>query len=178
VPEPILYSHVASPLGAVLLVSNGAALTTVHLPSPGSDLEPGEGWRRDDALLRPVCEQVRAYFDGELLDFDVPLAPSGTAFQRRVWDELRRIPYGATVSYAEVARRLGQPTAARAVGAANRCNPIAVIVPCHRVIGADGTLTGYAGGLEYKRWLLQHERAVLERRTAGEARTAVAGCRS
>jgi methylated-DNA-[protein]-cysteine S-methyltransferase len=159
--ERALYSRVPSPIGELLVVSNGAALTGIYMEAHRGKLEPQPGWREDDAQLRPAGEQLRAYFAGRLRDFDLELAPEGTAFQRRVWAELRRIPFGSTISYAELARRLGRPTATRAVGAANGRNPLAIVVPCHRVIGADGTLTGYGGGLERKRWLLQHEAAIL-----------------
>jgi methylated-DNA-[protein]-cysteine S-methyltransferase len=161
--EPTYYSQISSPIGDLLLVANGAALTGVYMQGHRRGPEVGDGWRRDDARLGLAREQLRAYFDGALLEFDLPLAPRGTAFQRRVWEELCRIPFGCRISYAELARRLGQPTATRAVGAANGRNPISVIVPCHRVIGADGTLTGYGGGLDRKEWLLQHEAGVLAR---------------
>jgi methylated-DNA-[protein]-cysteine S-methyltransferase len=152
----------SSPIGDLLLVSNGEALTSVYME--GHSAPEGEaGWRRDDALLEPAREQLRAYFAGRLFEFDLPLVPQGTVFQRRVWSELRGIPFGSTVSYAEIARRLGQPTAVRAVGAANGRNPIAIIVPCHRVIGANGTLVGYGGGLDRKQWLLRHEAATVAR---------------
>jgi len=105
-----------------------------------------------------VKRQLEEYFAGERTIFDIPLAPEGAPFEREVWRALEEIPYGETVSYGEIARRVGQPTAARAVGTANGRNPIAVIVPCHRVIGADGSLTGYGGGLERKRLLLELER--------------------
>ena len=112
----------------------------------------------DPALLAPVQGQLEAYCRGELRTFDVPLAPKGTPFQLRVWDELLRIPYGETISYGELARRLGNPLLTRAVGTGNGANPISIIIPCHRVIGADGSLTGYAGGLDLKRTLLDLER--------------------
>ena len=111
----------------------------------------------DPALLAPVRAQLEAYCRRELRTFDLPLAPRGTPFQLRVWEELRRIPYGETISYGELARRLGNPLLTRAVGTANGANPISIIIPCHRVIGADGSLTGYAGGLELKRTLLDFE---------------------
>jgi methylated-DNA-[protein]-cysteine S-methyltransferase len=171
--EPTYSSQISSPIGDLLLVSNGAALTGVSLPCHRRDPEVADGQRREDALLRRAREQLRAYFDGELLEFDLPLAPRGTEFQRRVWDELCRIPFGCTISYAELARRLGRPTATRAVGAANGRNPIPVLVPCHRVIGADGTLTGYGGGLDRKEWLLRHEAGVLARRNVVTSRTGV-----
>jgi methylated-DNA-[protein]-cysteine S-methyltransferase len=104
-----------------------------------------------------VREQLDAYFAGELGAFDLDVDPQGTPFQRRVWDELRRIPFGETISYSELARRLGDPKLVRAVGVANGRNPISIVIPCHRVIGADGSLVGYGGGLERKRWLLEHE---------------------
>jgi methylated-DNA-[protein]-cysteine S-methyltransferase len=117
----------------------------------------GSGWRRDDAPFRGAIEQLRAYFDGERTTFALPLRMSGTPFQRMVWDALLTIPFGTTISYAEQARRIGRPEATRAVGAANGRNPIAIIVPCHRVIGSSGMLTGYGGGLMLKEWLLNHE---------------------
>jgi methylated-DNA-[protein]-cysteine S-methyltransferase len=160
----MFYSIVPSPIGEVVLVSNGQALTAVSL----SPAEVGKEWRPDDALLRPAREQLRAYFGGDLLDFDLPLAPAGTNFQQRVWSELRRIAFGRTASYAEIAARIGRPKAARPVGAANGRNPIAIIVPCHRVIGANGTLTGYGGGLDRKEWLLRHEATVLARRHSAQ----------
>jgi methylated-DNA-[protein]-cysteine S-methyltransferase len=115
------------------------------------------GWKRDDAALSEARAQLQAYFAGELRGFELPLAAEGTPFQQRVWRALCDIPYGETISYGELARRIGQPAAARAVGLANGQNPIAIVVPCHRVIGANGSLTGYGGGLERKRWLLAHE---------------------
>lgn len=105
-----------------------------------------------------TVRQLREYFDGSRTRFDLPLAPEGTPFQKAVWEELARIPFGQRVSYGELARRIGRPRAIRAVGAANGANPIAIVIPCHRVIGSDGSLTGYGGGLPIKRWLLDHER--------------------
>jgi methylated-DNA-[protein]-cysteine S-methyltransferase len=121
------------------------------------------------AVLRAAAEQLAAYFAGELREFTLPLRPAGTPFQMAVWRALKRVPYGETVSYGELARRLGRPGAARAVGRANALNPLPVIVPCHRVIGADGALTGYAGGLCIKRALLDLEAAGLGDRVAGSA---------
>jgi methylated-DNA-[protein]-cysteine S-methyltransferase len=147
-----LYSTVPSPIGELMLCGDDASLTALHLP--GHWAKPGAGWRRDDARFADVARQLEEYFAGERTVFDVPLVLDGTAFQRRVWGALRDIPYGTTISYGELARRIGQPSASRAVGLANGRNPISVIVPCHRVIGADGTLTGYGGGLERKQLLL------------------------
>ncbi len=114
----------------------------------------------NSAVLQTVCEQIMEYFRGQRMSFHVPLAPVGTAFQQKAWTALQEIPYGETRSYAAQAAHIGNPTAARAVGAANGQNPIPIIVPCHRVIGANGSLTGFAGGLDAKRWLLRHERRV------------------
>lgn len=115
-------------------------------------------------LLAEAVRQLEAYFAGTLTDFDLPLVTHGTAFQERCWAALREIPYGGTVSYGEQARRVGHPGAARAVGGANHRNPIMIVIPCHRVVGADGLLTGYGGGIPMKAWLLAHERAVLAAR--------------
>lgn len=157
-PETRYHSLLPTPVGNVVLTSDGEALTGLHLEPH----EPAAG-RRDDATLRTAREQLQAYFAGELLEFNLPLAQDGTPFQQRVWTELRKIPYGTTISYAELARRVGQPGAARAVGSANGRNGIGIIIPCHRVIAADGTLGGYGGGLDRKRWLLEHEREVAAR---------------
>jgi len=152
-----VYSTVTSPIGALMLCGDEEALTALHLP--GRHPQPAAGWRRDDARFAGLARQLEQYFAGERTSFDVELRPRGGPFEREVWAELRRIPYGTTASYGELARGLGRPTAARAVGAANGRNPIAVIVPCHRVIGSDGSLTGYAGGLERKHALLALESA-------------------
>jgi methylated-DNA-[protein]-cysteine S-methyltransferase len=129
--------------------------------------EPDAEWRPSLLDLKPVVDQLDAYFSGTLRRFDVPLDPVGTGFQLAVWHELARIPFATTRSYGEVAQAVGQPRSARAVGLANHQNPIAIVVPCHRVVGADGSLTGYGGGLPRKRWLLEHERrfAALDART-------------
>jgi methylated-DNA-[protein]-cysteine S-methyltransferase len=147
-----------SPIGELLLTSEGSALTGLQM----SPFEIENSWVRDDDAMRPYVDQLDDYFAGKRRDFDVPLAPSGTDFQLRVWAALREIPYGETWSYLELATKVGNPKACRAVGLANGRNPIAVIVPCHRVIGADGSLTGYGGGVDRKRLLLD-----LERTTAG-----------
>jgi methylated-DNA-[protein]-cysteine S-methyltransferase len=148
---------VGSPMGPLRITAHGGAVTAV-LTADGASV-PGEAddGPEADGVLRAARDELRAYFAGELQSFTVPVAPEGTAFQRRVWEELRRIPYGEAISYGELARRVGRPGAARAVGAANSRNPVSVIVPCHRVIGGDGRLVGYAGGLDRKRWLLDHE---------------------
>lgn len=150
------YTCLDTPIGAIRMTSDGTALTGIYLEGDGANLADAE--LRDDAPpFAQARKQLAAYFRGELTEFDLPLAPEGTTFQRKVWEELRQIPYGTTVSYGEVARRLGRPRACRAVGLANGRNPIPIVVPCHRVIGADGSLTGYGGGLDRKRALLDLE---------------------
>jgi len=148
-----------NPLGPLLLMSDGTSLTGLHTDNDKHRPAIRPAWVRDDNVppFAQAIAQLRAYFDGKLTEFDLPLAPQGTEFQMRVWRELRNIPFGETVSYAELARRIGRPTASRAVGHSNARNPISIIVPCHRVIGADKSLTGYAGGLERKRMLLALE---------------------
>lgn len=158
-PDPAtrVCATMQSPIGELLLLGDGRALTAVHMQSgPSAIVRPAEA-REDIRALSAAQEQLRAYFAGERRAFDLTLAPGGTLFQREVWAALLTIPYGQTASYGEIARRIGRPGAARAVGLANGRNPIAVIVPCHRVIGALGGLTGYGGGLDRKRWLLAHE---------------------
>jgi methylated-DNA-[protein]-cysteine S-methyltransferase len=152
------YTYLDSPVGRLLLAGDEAGLRLIRFPSERSEAEPGPGWRRDDAGLTETVRQLRAYFAGTLKDFDLPLAPQGTAFQRSVWRALRRIPYGETASYGEVARAIGRPTASRAVGAANGANPLPIVIPCHRVIGSTGKLTGFGGGLDTKAALLALER--------------------
>jgi len=157
------FTVVGSPIGELMLTSDGAALTGLWLEEHAgrAGAGPADAWKRDPALFREAVAQVRAYVAGELRVFSLPLAAAGTPFQRRVWAALAEIPFGETRSYGEIARRIGQPGAARAVGLANGSNPISIVVPCHRVIGANGTLTGYGGGLERKRWLLEHESALV-----------------
>jgi methylated-DNA-[protein]-cysteine S-methyltransferase len=153
-----VWTEVPSPIGTLLLSGDGHALTGVFMEKHRHEPEPAvRSGRRDDAAFRAAREQLEGYFAGELQVFDLPLALRGTEFQQRVWTALRQIPYGTTISYLELARRTGNPQAVRAVGAANGRNPISIIVPCHRVIGADGSLTGFGGGLERKDWLLRHE---------------------
>jgi methylated-DNA-[protein]-cysteine S-methyltransferase len=175
-------AYCLSPLGALEIYANAAGISAVHFPDVQKDRSLA-GARHQDVnstatqsddfqllsvqaegeialLLQQAAAQLAAYFAGVRKSFDLPLAASGTAFQQQVWQQLCRIPYGQTQSYGELALRLGNKNAMRAVGAANGRNPIAIIVPCHRVIGADGKLTGYAGGLDRKVWLLQHEQRI------------------
>ena len=160
---PVCYSYGSSPVGELLVTSSEGMLTGLYMalyrggPAPS----PKPEWRRDDSALRLAHEQLKAFFAGERLGFDLPLRMAGTPFQKQVWEGLLTIPYGTTISYAELAARIGRPGASRAVGAANGRNPIGIVVPCHRVIGADGTLTGYGGGLDRKEWLISHEANVL-----------------
>lgn len=153
---------IESPIGAVRLFADGEALVAATLPAQppppcaAQALEAGPGGG-DHPVLARAARQLQEYFAGERETFDLPLAPHGTEFQRAVWSALTAIPFGATRSYGELAATLGRPTASRAVGAANGQNPLAILVPCHRVVGASGALTGYAGGLAAKEWLLRHE---------------------
>ncbi len=155
-----LYTTMDSPLGELLLASDGERLQRLDMREGKRPIRIGSHWERRDAAFARARAQLEEYFAGERREFDLPLSLSGNPFELRVWAELRRIPYGETVSYGEIARRIGDPGAARAVGLANGRNPVAVIVPCHRVIGADGSLTGYGGGLERKRYLLDLEAGV------------------
>ena len=144
-----------APVGTLRLYARGDALVALGLP----DRAVPDGIDGDCPVLRETRAQLAAYFAGRSLRFDLPLAPEGTPFQRKVWDALLEIPAGATATYGEIAARIGKPHAARAVGMANHDNPIAIIIPCHRVIGANKKLTGYGGGLPMKAWLLAHEGA-------------------
>jgi methylated-DNA-[protein]-cysteine S-methyltransferase len=153
----LAYTRIGSPLGELLLVGDGDSLHLLHMQRGRRPIAPDPGWRRASEPFTGVRAQLSEFFAGERTAFEVPLALHGSPFELRVWGALQQIPYGATTSYGELARRIGHPEAARAVGLANGRNPVAVIVPCHRVIGADGTLTGYGGGLERKRLLLDLE---------------------
>jgi methylated-DNA-[protein]-cysteine S-methyltransferase len=166
----LLYTRVESPIGELLLVGDGHALHGLHMQGGRTAVRVDPGWRPAEGPFAGVRTQLAQYFAGERLHFDVSLAIAGTPFQRRVWRALREIPYGETTSYGDIARRLGRPSASRAVGLANGRNPIAVIVPCHRVIGSDGSLTGYGGGVERKRLLLDLEAARVTRSTETAAR--------
>ena len=156
-----IFTRIESPIGRLTLTGDGDALTGLYMEIHRGGPGPVPRARRDDSAFAAAREQLAAYFAGDLREFDLQLAPSGSAWQMRVWDALREIPYGETVSYGEIARRVGAPDASRAVGTANGSNPIAIIVPCHRVIGANGKLTGYGGGLDRKRFLLGLERGEL-----------------
>ena len=154
----MVFSETNSPIGPLLFAGDDAGLRFLMFRHGRDKKKIQPDWEPDrGALVEPV-RQVEAYFKGRLKSFDFPLAPQGTPFQTSVWDELLRIPYGETISYGELARRLGNPKAVRAVGLANGSNPIAIVIPCHRVIGSNGTLVGYGGGLPMKQALLSLER--------------------
>lgn len=157
---------IESPIGTITLVAADDALIEVRFPN-APQLDHGEAEpAADNPILQRAASQLVEYFAGHRTEFDVPLEPLGTTFQLAAWAALRTIPYGETVSYGEQARRLGDAGKARAVGAANGRNPIPIIVPCHRVVGANGHLTGFGGGIESKAWLLDHERTVASARPA------------
>lgn len=153
----ILYDFAPSPVGDLLLTSDGGALTGLYLESHKGGPVVGDGWERDEAPFRAAIAQLDGYFEGGRRAFDLPILLRGTGFQKSVWEALRAIPFGETVSYARLAARVGVPKAVRAVGAAVGRNPTSIIVPCHRVVGSGGALTGYAGGIDRKRWLLENE---------------------
>lgn len=154
------YSEIDSPLGLLTLRANERALTGLYMAEHRHAPETREGWVHDDDRFADARTQLDQYFAGERHTFDLPLEPVGTEFQRGVWQALREIPHAETISYGELARRVANPRAVRAVGLANGRNPISIIVPCHRVIGANGALVGFGGGLDRKRWLLAHETEV------------------
>ena len=151
------YRTIDSPIGLLTLAGDGPVLTNLRMVDQTYEPDRAD-WELDDRAFPDAVEQLEAYFAGELHDFDLRLEIHGTDFQKRVWNALRTIPYGETRSYGEIAQQIGAPTAFRAVGLANGHNPIAVIVPCHRVIGANGSLTGFGGGLERKSALLDLEK--------------------
>lgn len=151
------YTHVPSPIGPLLLAGDGQSITHLRFTSGPKKGEPDPGWVGDASPFREAARQLKNYFAGSLRDFDLPLALNGTAFQVQVWQALQEIPYGQTISYGELARRVGNPSASRAVGLANGANRIAIIIPCHRVIGSNGKLTGFGGGLDIKERLLALE---------------------
>ena len=152
------YDWMESPLGALLIVADESALRMVSFSRGRYPGKVEDGWRRGGTVAGEARRQLEEYFAGRRADFQLRVAPAGTPFQLRAWRALRDIPYGETRSYGEQARAMGQPRAVRAVGAANGRNPIPIVIPCHRVIGGDGRLTGYAGGLDIKKHLLDLER--------------------
>ena len=155
------FVHHASPVGPLLLAADDEALRVIEFPSPRHAVARDGDWREgDNAILRETRAQLEDYFAGRRRDFALPLGPRGTGFQRGVWHTLADIPYGTTISYAQLAQRVGKASAIRAVGAANGRNPLPIVLPCHRVVGSDGSLTGFGGGLPTKRFLLELEGAL------------------
>ena len=151
------YCYKESPIGRLLLAGDGEYLSLLGFPTGSMARSHEQGWIEGPEVFAEVIMQLDEYFSGERREFDLPLAPEGTEFQQQVWDGLLQIPYGTTWSYGELAQHIGNPKASRAVGAANGLNPIPIIIPCHRVIGSNGKLTGFGGGLETKQFLLQLE---------------------
>lgn len=155
----IRYARFITPLGTILATAVGGALTSINFDDAKYTPEIDNGWKEDPSSppLRECARQLQDFFEGKRQCFDLPIAPEGTAFQKRVWQEIARVPFGETITYAQLAARAGSPGSARAAGAATGRNPIAIVVPCHRIVGTDGSLTGYAGGLERKTKLLEIE---------------------
>ena len=151
------YCYLDTPIGELLLAGDEDALCMVEFPSDGERQPPQPDWQFSEEPFTDAREQLSAYFAGARTSFNLPLRPGGTDFQLQVLDELQKIPYGTTTSYGDIARRIGRPKAVRAVGAANGRNPIPIIIPCHRVVGSNGDLTGFAGGLSIKKALIRHE---------------------
>jgi len=170
--ETIYYDDMESPIGVLRLVADAQGLREVRFAEPRHPRSTPADWIRASEPLAFARAPLREYFAGERVAFDLPLHPLGTPFQLSVWHELARIPYGATASYGEIARRIDNPAAVRAVGAANGQNPIPIIVPCHRVIGSNGSLTGFGGGLPTKQFLLALERQVAGRDLFGASASA------
>lgn len=160
----LCYTHIESPVGALLVAGDDTALHFLSFPTGHKAFSPRPEWRQSDAPFLEVRRQLDAYFAGELCRFDLALRLSGTAFQNSVWQCLAGIPFGETRTYGQIAAMLDRPTASRAVGAANGNNPLPIILPCHRVIGASGSLTGFGGGLPTKEYLLRHEGVLGDRK--------------
>ena len=157
------YTYLSTPLGKLLLAGIGEELAYVGLPQANKAQKPAPEWQRQTDLLAEAQNQLRDYFAGRRQTFDLQLAPRGTEFQCQVWQQLQRIPFGEVCSYGQIAKAIGRPKAVRAVGAANGRNPIPIIIPCHRVIGANGQLTGFSGGLSAKAYLLKHEGVAVDK---------------
>lgn len=153
----MIYRFIDSPIGGLLIGGDGERLQVIQFPGPAQT--PAPDWQRDDHAFAQAERQLSEYFAGQRRQFDLPLAPNATPFQSRVLAALQNIPYGETRSYSDIARTIGKPNAVRAVGAANAKNPLPIVIPCHRVIGKDGSLTGFGGGLPTKRYLLNLEQS-------------------
>ena len=154
----MLITQYFSPIGTLTLAGDEHGLRHIIFPAGSRSRQAPSSWRADDGPFKGVIQQLDEYFAGDRRVFDLPLSPEGTEFQQSVWSALREVGYANTCSYQQIAQRIGRPKASRAVGAANGANPIPIIIPCHRVIGANGKLTGFGGGLPTKQWLLAHER--------------------
>jgi methylated-DNA-[protein]-cysteine S-methyltransferase len=158
------YQYLETPIGKLLIAGDGETVRVIAFPKNGCPRDPQPGWiEGSTGAIEETARQLREYFTGRRREFELPLAPEGTKFQKSVWRELQGIPYGRTISYGELARRVGNPKASRAVGAANGANPIPIVIPCHRVIGANGKLTGFGGGLPIKEKLLDLESRAVDR---------------
>jgi methylated-DNA-[protein]-cysteine S-methyltransferase len=168
--KPYSYWIWPSPVGQLLLIDNGRALCGLHFQDGLHPLEIDEGWKKQRSPFKDVIQQLERYFAGRLQNFTIPLDCEGTAFQRSVWHALQTIPYGVTASYGAIAKKIRNPKASRAVGAANGQNPVSIIVPCHRVIGANGKLVGYGGGMPIKKALLELEGCVMKADTTAKSR--------
>ena len=151
------YSHYESPVGRLLLVGDGENIHRIEFPTNCRPVNLDASWEHNEVVFGTLTKELDAYFNGSLQVFSVQVAPTGSAFQHKVWNALQQIAYGQTCTYADIAKLIGKPTASRAVGSANGRNPVSIIIPCHRVIGTNGALTGYAGGISAKQWLLSHE---------------------
>lgn len=158
------YGTLKTSIGTLTIVCDDESVKDIYFEKKDRPVSIAPEWRRGGELVNEVKRQLNAYFAGELQEFDLPLDPDGTEFQQAVWDELCRIPYGETITYGELAKRIGKPKASRAVGAANGQNPIPIVIPCHRVIGSNGKLTGFGGGLPTKEKLLDLESPLFARR--------------
>lgn len=158
-PDKLIYAYVDCPIGALLVAGDADHVRLISFPTGSRTQQPKADWRRDDNYFRQAQLQLNAYFAGELKMFSFPIRFDGTPFQQSVWKSLCEIPYGETSSYREIATKIGRPKASRAVGAANGANPLPIVVPCHRVIGSNASLTGFGGGIETKRYLLNLEGA-------------------
>ena len=155
----MFYTYYSSSVGKLLLVGDGEALCMIGFPSGRGRIQVRPEWQESPSMFHEAAGQLGAYFRGELQQFSLNLNPSGTPFQKQVYSELQKIPYGETTTYGAIARQIGRPKASRAVGAANGSNPISIVIPCHRVVGSDGSLTGFGGGLETKRYLIDLEKS-------------------
>jgi len=165
-PATLAYGYLESPVGSLLVAGDEDGLHCISFPKDGCVVAPRPEWRRDETFFGEAFSQLSAYFSGVLTEFDLPLQFTGTAFQKTVWQALMDIPFGETTSYGALAAMISRPSASRAVGAANGANPLPIIAPCHRVIGADRSLTGFGGGLDTKKFLLNHERRITGREGA------------